>query len=65
MTGKTGPHCFAPVVGGGGDIVASEVCVKKLFWKNFPGRSDPEVGGGGVLGLSFFRVKLFFFKRTS
>ena len=53
------------MVGGGGDVVASEVCVKKFFWKNFLGRSDPEVGGGGVLGPSIFRVKLFFFKRTS
>ena len=40
-TGSTGPNCLAPVRGGGGDLVASKVCVKNFFWKKFsrPNRS--------------------------
>ena len=61
---RTGPHCFAPVVGGGGDVVASEDCVKKFLGGNFLGRSDPEVGGGGDVVASDFRVKQFFLKKN-
>lgn len=60
MTERAGPHCFAPVVGGGGDVVASEVRVKKFLERNFLRRSDPEVGGGGDIVASDFRVKSFF-----
>ena len=28
---KNRTHCLAPVSGGGGDVVASEVCVKNFF----------------------------------
>ena len=30
---KNRPHCFAPVVGGGGDVVASDFRVKWFFLK--------------------------------
>jgi len=56
---KTRRHCFAPVSGGGGDLVASEVCVKNFFYKNFskPSPTRGAGGGGGVLGPKDFAVK--------
>ena len=60
QTGWAGAHCLAPVSGGGGDVVASEVCVKNFFRRGSWGRTDPEVGGGGDVVASDFCVKLFF-----
>lgn len=61
-TRETQGHCLAPVCGGGGDVVASEVLVKNFFSRSPQRRTDPEIGGGGVLATPHFRVKLFFLK---
>ena len=61
-TRETQGHCLAPVCGGGGDVVASEVLVKNFFSRSPLRRTDPEIGGGGVLATPHFRVKLFFLK---
>ena len=50
---KNRPHCLAPVSGGGGDVVASEVCVKNFFWKRFLGSSRP----GGRRRRRFSRLR--------
>ena len=39
---KNRPHCFTPVSGGGGDIVASEVRVNQFFRRTFRRRHRPE-----------------------
>jgi hypothetical protein len=57
---KTGRHCLTPVSGGGGDLGASVVQVKKFLGRNSPVRPDPEVGGGGFLRKSVLRVNRAF-----
>jgi len=59
-TRKTRRHCFAPVLGGGGDLVAPEVCVKKFFRKTFSIIPGPEAGGGGFLRKPTPRVNRTF-----
>ena len=60
-TGKTRPHCFTPVSGGGGDLVASVFRVKQFFLKNFssPCRTRRN-GGGGYLMKAEPRVNRTF-----
>ena len=58
------PHCLAPVSGGGGDVVASEVHVNQFFRRTFDVVTSPEVGGGGDVVASDFCVKWFFLKKN-
>ena len=55
------PHCFTPVSGGGGDLVASVFRVKQFFLKNFssPCRTRRN-GGGGYLMKADPRVNRSF-----
>ena len=59
-TRETRGHCLTPVRGGGGDVVASVVRVKRFFQSPEHSVTNPKIGGSGYLVAPDFTVKPFF-----